>query len=268
MADDDKILILPEVVQNRRACAYCERAARYTTKSKTDDLIDFCPNCTGNGPTLIPIGCIHRLHYSTTGHLHCTNPNCSNLFSEKYNHLSLRKSHETRNALFYRLFPVVWLGAGISSAVFSLLYNECVYRNSDIECFIVSAVLEGTSALFFIVAFFGKLTAAGFYLKFAGSKKKADQRLNIELIVVITCTMFGLFPILALAFMFNNNIWFAIWIFFFHFLLLPAALWRTLRYLTKMKIEVANLNVALVRNSVVDLRSSRERLKESLEAMV
>jgi hypothetical protein len=268
MADTDKILILPEVSQHRRACAYCERAASYTTKRKTDDLIDFCPNCTGNGPTLIHIGCIHRLHYSNTGHLHCTNPNCPNLFSEKYNHLSLRKSHATRNALFYRLFPVLWLGAGLFSAVFSLLYNECVYRSAGIECFIVSVVLEVTSAFLFVFALFAKLTAAGFYLKFAGSKIKADQRLNIELTVVITCTMFGLFPILTLAFLFNYSIWFAIWIFFFHFLLLPAALWRTLRYLTKMKIEVANLNVALVKNSVIDMRSSRARLKESLEAIV
>jgi hypothetical protein len=270
MSEEDKILLLPEpaVGKPRRACAYCERSNKFTTLRKSDDLIDFCPNCVGGGNTYLHIGCIRKLHASTTGHLHCTNPGCLNLFSEKYNHLSLRKSHETKNALFYRLFPVLWLGAGLSSAVFALLYDECIYRSAAIECYIVAIVLEVFSALMFIAAYFGKLSSAGFYLRFTGSKVKADQRLNIELTVVITCTMFGLFPILTLAFLFNNELIFAIWVFFFHFLLLPAALWKTLRYITKMKIEVANINVTLVRNSVLDLRSSREQFKEALATVV
>jgi hypothetical protein len=37
-----------------------------------------------------------------------------------------------------------------------------------------------------------------------------------------------------------------------------------LRFLTKMKVEVATLNVCLLKNSIVDLRSSKERLKQSL----
>lgn len=267
MDEPDKILILPDDGRPRKACAYCERSVKFTTQHLTDDLIDFCPNCTGNGNTFLHVGCIKRLHHNRSHLLHCTNPNCHNLFSEKYNNLSLRKSQEGKNAVFYRLFPVFWIGAGLCSAVFSLLYNECVYRNSVIECYIVAVTLEALSAALFIMGFFTKLTNAGFYLRFTGSKKKADQRLNIELTVVVTCTMFGLLPIIALPFLFDNNIPYAIWIFFFHFLLLPAALWRVIRYVAKMKIEVAGLRVALNRVSVVDLRAPREQFLAGMSAV-
>jgi len=270
MTEGDKILILPPPGEPRRACAYCERATKYTTKHKSDDLIDFCPNCIEPevGTTYLHIGCIRRLHQNPSGLLHCTNPNCHNLFSEKYNDLSLRKSQEMRNSAAYRLFPVLWLGAGLSSAVFTLLYNECIYRSADIECFIVSIVLEVLSVVLFITAFFSKLSCAGFYLRFAGSKAKADRRLNIEFTVVITCTMFGFFPIATISFIFNKMLGLAIWVFFFHILFLPAVLWRMIRYLKKMKVDVANLNVTLRRISVVDLNSSRARLKDSLTKVV
>jgi len=245
-------------------CAYCEQHRIVTTKKKKDTLLRFCRSCVPGQDTYVHLSCVPLLRTSEHGHLHCVTPECRSMFAERYDNVTLDLSKLARFRRFYNAMPILWGFAGFCCAVLTLLYSGCTFRPSGNGCFYASWTLDFVGAALFAVSFFGNFDHAPFYLRFNGSKDAALQRLTIEITVLIVGMLFGLGPLLLVSYMFEDTLWFACWVFFFHMLVLPVMLWKLLRGKQQLRADIADMDVSLDSISVLDLSQTREAFREAL----
>jgi len=258
--DTDAMENILQVVTTK--CAYCER--KRVLRDSGDDLINFCPTCIDGQYTKIHVRCIERLERPKrfVAALHCTNPNCPQLFREYVNETIFENAHTRRNRLAYYISIPFWIASVIFAATFAVIFSECNERTLD-WCMPISSSVFGLSVCFTFFAFISRMNEAIFYYKLCGSFHKATLRIVMEQIGSCVCMGVGFFVVLSIPRAYElGEVALATSLFVYGAILIPALIWSSLRNYSKMKLDVEKLRYSL---NLISVRGFDGKSFQSME---